>query len=118
MGLVGEINRRALDPIAKLCATRGMKRGQICGRSATNEKSAGRFRKTAEAAEPIDHGQLDRRRRRAAQPGAVKNIEAGGKRVRHRAHKISRPGNEGEETRVIDVHVLWKNFLFQVSQKL
>jgi hypothetical protein len=106
-----------VNPIAKLCATRGMKRGQVRRRPAADKKSAGGFRKTAEAAEPIDNRQLDCRRGRAAQPGAVKDIEAGGERVGHCTDKISRPGNEGEEPWVIDVEVVWKNFLFQVSQK-
>ena len=94
-----------------------MKRGQVRRGTTAHKKSAGRFRKTAEAAKPVDHGQLDRRRGRATESGAVKNIETGCESVCHGADKISRTWNESEEPWVIDVEVVWKNFFFQVSQK-
>src|ERR1051326_1426620 len=102
MGLVGKINRRVLNSIAKFGCARGVQRGEIRGRSAADKKSTCSFRKTAEAAKPIDNGQLDGRRGRSAEPGTVENVEAGSERVRHRADEIPRARDESKEARMID----------------
>src|SRR5205814_2251286 len=113
MGLVGEIDRRVRDSVAEFCRARRVERGEIRGGTAAHEKSTGRFGKPAEAPEPIDDVQLDRRRGRATKPGAVENVETGNECVRHRADKISRARNEREEARMIDVKIVWENVFFE-----
>src|SRR2546423_1119990 len=118
MRLVREINRRVRDSVAEFSRSRRVQRGKICGRTAADEKSAGCFGKTAEPAKPINDVQLDRRGGRAAEPGSVENIEAGSKRVRHRADEIAWARNEGEKAWVIDVEIVWKNVFLQSRQEL
>src|SRR5205814_5424661 len=113
MRLVGQIDRRVRDSVAEFCRPRCVQRGEIRGGTAAHKKSAGCFGKTAEAPEPIDDVQLDRRRGGTAKPGAVENVETGNERVRHRADEISRARNERKEARMIDVKIVWKNVFLE-----
>src|ERR1041385_2091920 len=118
MRLVGEIDCRVLDSVAEFRCACGVERGEIRGRTAADEKSPGCFGKTAEAPKPIDDTQLHRGRGRAAEPGAIENVEPGNERVRHRADEISRAGNEREEARMIDVKIVWENVFLEARQQL
>src|SRR2546421_3614905 len=118
MGLVRKINRGILNPVAEFHGARGMERGQVRRRPAADKKSAGRLGKTAEAAEPIDHGQFDGGCGRSTEPGSIENVKPGSERIRHGADKISGTGNESEKAGMIDMQIVRKNILFQPGQKL
>src|SRR5947209_11056145 len=118
MGLIGEINRGSPNVVAKFCGPGGMESGEVRGRSAADKKAAASLWKTAKAPEPIDHSELDRRRRGAAQPGAIENVEAGGERVPHRADEISGAGHEREEARMIDMKIIAEDVALEPSEQL
>src|SRR5205823_5083383 len=106
-------DRRVVDPVAEFCGTGGVQRREIRGGTAADKKSAGSFRKSAEAPEPIDHGQLDGRRAGSAKPGAVEDVETRGKRVRHCADEISGTRNESKKARMVDMQVIWKDLFLE-----
>src|SRR5689334_9121391 len=118
MSLIREINRRAVDSILKQSVPGCDQRRQIRHRSTADEQPACRVRKSAASTKPAHHAEFYRRRGRAAEPCSVENVEPGGQRIRHRAHKIIWPGNEREKPRMIHVQVVWKNILLQLRQQI
>src|SRR5438477_1887955 len=98
--------------------SRGNQRGQIRHRTAAEKQTAGRVRKSANSAKPANDSQFHRCRRRSAQPSSVENVEAGRKRVRHRAHKIVRSRNESEKPRMIDMQIVRKNVALELGEKI
>ena len=97
---------------------RGEQAGDVGHRSAAHEQASGGFRKSAPPAEPADYLQLKCGSGRAPEPGAIENVEPGGKRVGHGADEIVRPGDEGEKARMIDVKIVWENIALQAREKL
>src|ERR1700758_4038448 len=98
--------------------TRRNQRCQVRHRPAADEQAAGGVGKSANSREPAYHSELNCRGGRTTEPGPVENIESSGKRIRHRADEIIRPGDKCEKARMIDMQIIWKNIALQLSQQL
>jgi hypothetical protein len=118
MGLIRKVNSCAFHAVLQQRVACCDERGQVCHRSAADKEAARSWWQSANLGKPPNDGEFNRGRRRSAKPRSVKNIEAGGKRVRHCAHKIVWTRDKGKKARMIDMQVVWKNFALQLRKEL